>query len=108
MSIDPSSTQRRLTDPLHSGFVIAKDLAANGAKVYITGRREETLRAAAASVSAEEGVLISYVAQDGSHPTNVLRLRMDVTDQASVNAATEHIQAADGRLDNLVNKYAVT
>ncbi len=45
----------------HSGFSIAKGFAANGAKVYITGRREETLRAAAASLPANEGVLIPYM-----------------------------------------------
>ncbi len=33
---------------------------------------------------------------------------MDVADQASIDAVTKHMQAADGRLDILVNKYAVT
>ncbi|KAF8888499.1 hypothetical protein CPB85DRAFT_1553233 [Mucidula mucida] len=76
------------------GFAIAKGFAANGAKVYITGRRDETLRAAAASVSAKEGVLIP--------------LRMDVTDQTSIDAAAEYIQATDGRLDILVNNAGIS
>lgn len=52
--------QKCLTDP-RSGLMIAKGFAANGAKVYITGRREETLRAAAASLPEKEGILIPYV-----------------------------------------------
>lgn len=34
-----------------SGLMIAKGFAANGAKVYITGRREETLKKAAGSLA---------------------------------------------------------
>ncbi|KAF9033723.1 NAD(P)-binding protein [Hymenopellis radicata] len=76
------------------GFMIAKGYAANGAKVYITGRREETLRAAAASLPAQEGVLIP--------------LRMDVTDQASIDEAAKYIRTTDGRLDILVNNAGVS
>ncbi|KAF8904230.1 short-chain dehydrogenase [Mucidula mucida] len=71
------------------GLMISKGFAANGAKVYITGRREEVLRKAAASQSAKEGVLIPLV--------------MDVTDQTSIDKAVKHIQAAEGKLDILVN-----
>ncbi|KAF8888504.1 NAD(P)-binding protein [Mucidula mucida] len=76
------------------GFAIAKGFAANGAKVYITGRREETLRAAAASLPANEGVLIP--------------LSMDVTDQASIDRAAKYIQTTHGRLDILVNNAGVS
>ncbi|KAF9021199.1 short-chain dehydrogenase [Hymenopellis radicata] len=71
------------------GFMIAKGFAANGAKVYITGRREEVLRKAAASLTAKEGALIPLV--------------MDVTDQTSIDKAVKHIEATDSRLDILVN-----
>ncbi len=54
----------------HTGFAIAKGFAANGAKVYITGRREETLRAAAASLPANEGVLIPYVYTSQQYSSN--------------------------------------
>lgn len=30
---------------------------------------------------------------------------MDVTDQTSIDKAVKHIQAAEGKLDILVNKY---
>ncbi|KAF8904228.1 NAD-P-binding protein [Mucidula mucida] len=70
------------------GFMIAKGFAANGAKVYITGRRVETLHAASASVPASEGTLVP--------------LPMDVTDQTSIDNAVKHIQATEGRLDILV------
>ncbi|KAF9010339.1 NAD(P)-binding protein [Hymenopellis radicata] len=72
------------------GFMIAKGFAANGAKVYITGRREEVLRKAAASLSAKEGVLIPIV--------------MDVTNQTSIDNAVKHLEAVEGRLDTLVQK----
>ncbi|KAF9010338.1 NAD(P)-binding protein [Hymenopellis radicata] len=75
------------------GFMIAKGFAANGAKVYITGRREEVLRKAAASLSAKEGVLIPIV--------------MDVTDQTSIDNAVKHLEAAEGRLDILVNNAGI-
>ncbi|KAF8871598.1 hypothetical protein CPB85DRAFT_1261157 [Mucidula mucida] len=68
------------------GFMIAKGFATNGAKVYITGRREETLRAAAA----------------------LLPLQINVTDQASIDQAAKYIQTTDGRLDILVNNYSHT
>ena len=43
---------------LYRGFMIAQGLAANGAKVYITGRREDTLKQAAASVQNVSGSLV--------------------------------------------------
>ncbi|KAK0506730.1 hypothetical protein EDD18DRAFT_1097975 [Armillaria luteobubalina] len=71
------------------GFMIAKAFAANGAKVYITGRRLEVLEKAAASVT---GV-----------PGSITPLQMDVTDEDSINAGVKHIEGNDGKLDILVN-----
>ncbi|KAK0442248.1 short-chain dehydrogenase [Desarmillaria tabescens] len=71
------------------GFTIAKAFAANGAKVYITGRRLNVLKEAAASVTGVPGSLVP--------------LRMDVTDEESVKAGAKHIEGIDGKLDVLVN-----
>ncbi|KAF8912554.1 hypothetical protein CPB85DRAFT_1220192 [Mucidula mucida] len=71
------------------GLMISKGFAANGAKVYIAGRREEVLQKAAAALSATEGVFVP--------------LAMDVADQTSIDNAVKHIEAAEGRLDILVN-----
>ncbi|KAG7440290.1 short-chain dehydrogenase [Guyanagaster necrorhizus] len=71
------------------GFIIAKAFAANGAKVYIAGRRLDVLEKAAASVT---GV-----------PGSIVPLRMDVTDEEHVKAGVKHIEGTDGKLDVLVN-----
>ncbi|KAK0506696.1 short-chain dehydrogenase [Armillaria luteobubalina] len=72
------------------GFIIAKAFAANGAKVYITGRRLEVLEKAAASVTGVRG--------------SIIPLRMDVTNEESLKTGTKHIEVNDGKLDILVNK----
>ncbi|KAK0446580.1 uncharacterized protein EV420DRAFT_1715403 [Desarmillaria tabescens] len=71
------------------GFMIAKAFAANGAKVYINGCRQDVLEQAAASVT---GV-----------PGSIIPIRMDVTDEESVKAGARHIEGMDGKLDILVN-----
>ncbi|KAK0442250.1 short-chain dehydrogenase [Desarmillaria tabescens] len=71
------------------GFSIAKTFAANGAKVYIAGRRMDVLERAAASVT---GV-----------PGSIIPLQMDVTDEEAVKAGANHIENIDGKLDILVN-----
>ncbi|KAK0446579.1 uncharacterized protein EV420DRAFT_1276524 [Desarmillaria tabescens] len=65
------------------GFMIAKAFAANGAKVYITGRRLEVLERAAVSVTG-----------------------MDVTNEENIKAGAQHIEGIDGKVDILVNKSA--
>ncbi|KAK0506698.1 hypothetical protein EDD18DRAFT_42111 [Armillaria luteobubalina] len=75
------------------GFMIAKAFAANGAKVYITGRRLDVLEQAAASVT---GV-----------PGSVVPIQMDVTDEESVNIGAKHIERIDGKLDILVNNAGI-
>ncbi|KAK0199564.1 hypothetical protein DFS33DRAFT_1481657 [Desarmillaria ectypa] len=71
------------------GFMIAKAFAANGAKVYITGRRMDVLEKAATSVT---GI-----------PGSIVPLQMDVTNEDSVKASAKHIEGIDGKLDILVN-----
>ncbi|KAK0438954.1 hypothetical protein EV421DRAFT_2021033 [Armillaria borealis] len=73
------------------GFMIAKAFAANGAKVYITGRRLDVLEKAAASVTGVSG--------------SIVPLQMDVTDEEEVKAGAKHIEEIDGKLDILVNKF---
>ncbi|SJL03245.1 related to dehydrogenases with different specificities (related to short-chain alcohol dehydrogenases) [Armillaria ostoyae] len=75
------------------GFNIAKTFAANGAKVYITGRRLDMLEKAAASVT---GV-----------PGSIIPLQMDVTDEEDVKAGAKHIEETDGKLDILVNNAGI-
>ncbi|KAK0475193.1 hypothetical protein IW261DRAFT_1568106 [Armillaria novae-zelandiae] len=71
------------------GFAIAKTFAANGAKVYITGRRSDVVEKAAASVT---GV-----------PGSIIPLQMNATDEEAVKAGARHIEDIDGKLDILVN-----
>ncbi|PBK89318.1 NAD(P)-binding protein [Armillaria gallica] len=73
------------------GFMISKAFAANGAKVYITGRRLDVLEQAAASVTGVPGYVVP--------------IHMDVTDQESVKAGVRLIEGIDGKLDILVNKF---
>ncbi|SJL11693.1 uncharacterized protein ARMOST_15099 [Armillaria ostoyae] len=75
------------------GFYIAKTFAANGAKVYTTGRRLDVLEKAAASVT---GV-----------PGSIIPLQMDVTDEEDVKAGAKHIEETDGKLDILVNNAGI-
>ncbi|KAK0197874.1 hypothetical protein F5146DRAFT_1130798 [Armillaria mellea] len=76
------------------GFMIAKAFAANGAKVYITGRRLNVLEQAAASVT---GV-----------PGSIVPIQMDVTDEESVKAGAKRIEGVDGKLDILVNNAGIS
>ncbi|KIM89074.1 hypothetical protein PILCRDRAFT_61207 [Piloderma croceum F 1598] len=68
------------------GLMISQGFAANGAKVYITGRRKEVLDKVA---SASNGTIIS--------------LSMDVTDKSSILKARNFIAEKEGRLHILVN-----
>jgi len=68
------------------GLMISQGFAANGAKVYITGRRKEVLDKVA---SASNGTIIS--------------LSMDVTDKSSILKARDFIAEKEGRLHILVN-----
>ncbi|OCH86887.1 short-chain dehydrogenase [Obba rivulosa] len=79
------------------GLMIARGLATNGAKVYITGRRKEVLEKAAASF-----------AQESQRIGAIIPLVMDVTDRASISAGQEHVKAQEGRMHILVNNAGQT
>jgi len=71
------------------GLMIARGLASNGARVYITGRRKEVLEQAAQSINDVKGSLVPIVA--------------DVTDKKSILALVEEIEKTEGKLHVLVN-----
>ncbi|OJT04489.1 NADPH-dependent 1-acyldihydroxyacetone phosphate reductase [Trametes pubescens] len=70
------------------GFWLAKEYAAFGCKVYATARRTEAMAS-----------LVD---------PNIDKLRMDVTDEASIKAAVDEIIEKDGRIDVLVNNAGMT
>ncbi|KZT27377.1 short-chain dehydrogenase [Neolentinus lepideus HHB14362 ss-1] len=70
------------------GLMIARGFAANGAKVYITGRRREVLNKVASEWKGS-GLLVPLV--------------MDVTDKESIMKARKEVEGQDGRLHVLVN-----
>ncbi|ESK87619.1 short-chain dehydrogenase [Moniliophthora roreri MCA 2997] len=67
------------------GLMIAKGLAANGAKVYISGRREDVLQKV-----QEEYPSISW-------------LKMDVTNKDDIAHATQVLEEQEGKINILVN-----
>ncbi|KDN43203.1 NAD(P)-binding protein [Tilletiaria anomala UBC 951] len=75
----------------------ARALAANGAKVYISGRRQAALESAAADCNPELAPL------GGS----LVPVQGDVSDKASLAKIAETIQKTDGRLHILVNNAGV-
>jgi NAD(P)-dependent dehydrogenase (short-subunit alcohol dehydrogenase family) len=72
------------------GFQIAKDLAAHGFTVLVGSRHLEHGRRAAASIEGDARVL-----------------QLDVTDQASIDAAAERIRHELARLDVLVDNARI-
>jgi NAD(P)-dependent dehydrogenase (short-subunit alcohol dehydrogenase family) len=73
------------------GLQIAKDLAARGLTVLVGSRNNERGEAAAKTIDGDAHAL-----------------QLDVTDQASIEAAAEYIRQEYGRLDVLVNNAAIS
>ena len=73
------------------GFQVAKELAANGYIVFVGSRNFEKGKAAAETIGPS------------AHP-----LQLDVTDKASITAASASIRTAYGYLDLLVNNAAIS
>jgi NAD(P)-dependent dehydrogenase (short-subunit alcohol dehydrogenase family) len=73
------------------GFQVANELAENGFTVFVGSRNFEKGKAAAETIGPS------------AHP-----LQLDVTDKASIAAASESIRTAHGYLDLLVNNAAIS
>jgi NAD(P)-dependent dehydrogenase (short-subunit alcohol dehydrogenase family) len=73
------------------GLQIVKDLAAEGFTVYLGARSVDRGEAAASTVEGEVRVI-----------------ELDVTDQATIDAAAKHISSEAGRLDVLINNAGVS
>ena len=71
------------------GLITARALAANGCKVYITGRRVEKLKDAELQDSASGG--------------SITGIEMDVTDKESIKTAVKHIEGKEKFVNLLVN-----
>jgi NAD(P)-dependent dehydrogenase (short-subunit alcohol dehydrogenase family) len=76
------------------GEVFARALAQAGADLVLVGRREEPMRALAATLTDETG-------------RRVVTLTADVTDEAQVRAMADQAVAALGKVDILVNSAGV-
>ncbi|EIW51539.1 short-chain dehydrogenase [Trametes versicolor FP-101664 SS1] len=79
------------------GWQIALGLAENGAKVYITGRRQEVLEKSA-----------STFAEGHTGNGSIIPLVMDVTDRSSIAAARDTFASKESRLHILVNNAGQT
>lgn len=76
------------------GLITAKALAANGVKVYVTGRRAEKLKDAEMSDSASGG--------------SITGIQMDVTDKKSIKNAVREVSEKESHVNFLVNNAGVS
>jgi NAD(P)-dependent dehydrogenase (short-subunit alcohol dehydrogenase family) len=61
------------------GLMIARGLAANHAKVYISGRRKDVLQLAAESWKENVGAIIPYVFWFNANAYSVLELQVELS-----------------------------
>jgi NAD(P)-dependent dehydrogenase (short-subunit alcohol dehydrogenase family) len=66
------------------GLMCTKALAANGCKVYITGRRKDVLQKAAKDAATKELL--------GDRGGSIVPIEMDVTSKPSIQAAVEEVK----------------
>ncbi|RYP03281.1 hypothetical protein DL764_005243 [Monosporascus ibericus] len=82
-----------------TGGVYAQALAANGAKVYITGRRLEVLETTARIHGAPEKL--------GPQGGSIIPIVMDVTSKDSIKGVVDHITQTEGYVNLLVDNAGV-
>ncbi|KAG9315937.1 hypothetical protein JVU11DRAFT_3589 [Chiua virens] len=75
------------------GLMIAQGLAANGARVYITGRRLEVLQKVAQSWNASKSDTMG----------SLITLQMDTTNKDDIRQAVQRLGKEEGKLHILVN-----
>lgn len=75
------------------GLMIAQGLAANGARVYITGRRVEVLDRVVNEWNQKKGDLVG----------SMIAVGMDVTDKEDIQAVVDKLTRDEGKLHILVN-----
>jgi len=73
------------------GYEVAKELVAHGVTTFLGSRDPAKGEAAAARIGP-----------------GAVAIQLDVSDQASIDAAAEHVRAEFGRLDLLVNNAAIS
>lgn len=73
------------------GLMIAKALAANGVKTYITGRRVEKLESAVKEAKSE-----------GELQAEIVPIQMDVTDKSSIKNVFEQVSQKEKYLSMCV------
>ncbi|KZS94949.1 NAD(P)-binding protein [Sistotremastrum niveocremeum HHB9708] len=76
------------------GLIAAQALAANGAKVYITGRRLDKLEEAAQSLSPNS-------------PGSIIAVQGDITKKEDIQALVEHISSKEKSLNFLINNAGI-
>ncbi|KAI8631560.1 NAD(P)-binding protein [Xylariaceae sp. FL1651] len=81
------------------GLMIAQALAANGAKVYITGRRTDVLETSARVHGAREKL--------GGDGGEIFPLVMDVTDKESIKKTVSELETKEGCVNVLVNNAGI-
>lgn len=81
------------------GLTAAQALAANGAKVYITGRRQNVLEASASVHGATEAL--------HSSGGSIVPLQMDVTSKESIQEAVQVISAQEKFVNVLINNAGI-
>ncbi|KAK0446879.1 hypothetical protein EV421DRAFT_1734103 [Armillaria borealis] len=77
------------------GYGIVKLLAEKGHTVYLASRKESAGKEAQAKLKKDHNLDVKFV-------------QLDITDEASVKAAKETIEKAEGRLDTLVNNAGMS
>ncbi|TDZ32565.1 Short-chain dehydrogenase/reductase SAT3 [Colletotrichum spinosum] len=89
------------------GLMIAQGLEANGATVYIIGRRQEALDKAAATAQPQSSDSHNDTLRAQKHG-NIRAIQGDVTSKADLERAAEHIKSAHGYVNVVVANSGIS